>query len=71
VSRDLGHGPVKATDPLMRGAGDSAFASPHAAVLDGLGAYGMGAHAERETVDLASLPVQAARAAVLIYRLTR
>lgn len=71
VSRDLGYGPVVATDPLQRGAGDSAFASPHAAVLDGLGPLGRGAHSAAETVDLKSLPIQAARAAVLIYRLTR
>lgn len=71
VSRDLGQGPVVATDPASRGAGDSAFASPHAAVLDGLGPYGTGAHAVSENVDLKSLPSQAARAAVLIYRLTR
>lgn len=71
VSRDLGQGPVVATDPLARGAGDSAFASPHAAVLDGLGPMGRGGHAAGEYVELKSLPSQAARAAVLIYRLTR
>lgn len=71
VSRDLGQGPVVANDPAQRGAGDSAFVARDCAVLDGLGAYGSGAHAERETVDLKSLPNQAARAAVLIYRLTR
>ena len=71
VSRDLGQGPVAANDPAQRGAGDSAFAAPHCAVLDGLGPYGTGAHAERETVDLRSLIPQATRAALLIYRLTR
>lgn len=71
ASRDLGHGAVTGNDPAQRGAGDSAFAAPYCAVLDGLGPYGTGAHAERETVDLKSMPVQAARAAVLIYRLTR
>jgi glutamate carboxypeptidase len=40
-------------------------------VLDGLGPYGTGAHAERETVDLNSITLQATRAALLIYRLTR
>jgi glutamate carboxypeptidase len=71
LSRELGLGPVAANDPAQRGAGDSAFAAPHCAVLDGLGPYGSGAHAARETVDLASLVPQATRAALLIYRLTR
>jgi glutamate carboxypeptidase len=71
VSRDLGFGPVRATDPAARGAGDSAFVAPYTAVLDGLGPYGTGAHAAHESVDLASMPVQVARAAVLMYRLTR
>lgn len=71
VSRELGYGPVAANDPTQRGAGDSAFAAPYNGVLDGLGPYGSGAHAANESVDLASLPVQAARAALLIYRLTR
>jgi glutamate carboxypeptidase len=71
VSRDLGQGAVAPTDPAQRGAGDSAFAAPHCAVLDGLGPYGTGAHAERETVDLKSLVPQTTRAALLIYRLSR
>jgi glutamate carboxypeptidase len=71
VSRDLGGEPMLANDPAQRGAGDSAFAAPYAAVLDGLGAYGRGAHSPTEMVDLKSLPLQAARAAVLIFRLTR
>lgn len=71
ASRDLGQGSLVANDPAQRGAGDSAFAAPYCAVLDGLGPYGSGAHAERESVDLKSLVPQAARAAVLIHRLTR
>jgi glutamate carboxypeptidase len=71
VSRELGMGPVAANDPAQRGAGDSAFTAPYCAVLDGLGPYGSGAHAARETVDLKSLVPQATRAALLIYRLTR
>ena len=39
--------------------------------LDGLGAVGSHAHTVEETVNLRSLPVQAKRAALLIYRLTR
>lgn len=71
VSRDLGQGPVVANNAAQRGAGDSAFVAPYCAVLDGLGPSGSGAHAERETVDLKSMSTQAARAAVLMYRLTR
>ena len=40
-------------------------------VLAGLGAAGSGSHAEGETVDLASIPRQALRSAVLIERLSR
>ena len=71
ASRDLGQGAVGANDPTQRGAGDCAFVAPYCAVLDGLGPYGTGAHAARESVELKSLVTQAARAAVLIYRLTR
>lgn len=71
VTRDLGQGPTVATDAAQRGAGDSAFCGPYTAVLDGLGCWGSGAHAARETADLNSLPLQATRVAILIYRLTR
>ncbi|MES2694606.1 MAG: M20/M25/M40 family metallo-hydrolase [Verrucomicrobiota bacterium] len=71
VSIDVGMGAVKGNEPSQRGAGDGAFVAPYCAVLDGLGPYGTGAHAERETVDLKSLVPQATRAAILIYRLTR
>jgi glutamate carboxypeptidase len=71
ASRDLGQGPVAANDATKRGAGDSAFVAPHCAALDGLGVFGSGAHADRESVDLKSLVSQSTRAAVLLYRLTR
>lgn len=71
ASRDLGQGPVKANDPARRGAGDCAFVAPYCAVLDGLGVFGSGAHADRESVELKSLVSQSTRAAVLLYRLTR
>jgi glutamate carboxypeptidase len=71
VSRNLGQGPVAANEAARRGAGDSAFVAPHCAALDGLGVFGSGAHADRESVDLKSLVSQSARAAVLLYRLTR
>lgn len=70
VSRDLGHGPVTALDPAARGAGDIAFVASIVDSLDGLGPVGEGSHSEKESLDLTSLPVQIARAAVLIHRLT-
>jgi glutamate carboxypeptidase len=70
ASEAIGHGPIKTLDPLLRGAGDSAFVSPYVATITGLGAKGEGSHTSGETVNLKSLPIQAERAAVLIYRLT-
>jgi glutamate carboxypeptidase len=71
ASRDLGLGPVLELDPGRRGASDASFAAPYTAVLSGLGVAGGGAHSPEEWVDLRSIPRQAKRAAVLIYRLTR
>ena len=62
---------IQALDPMLRGAGDSAFASPHVATISGVGALGEGSHSDGESVDLARLPVQAKRAAMMIYELTR
>jgi glutamate carboxypeptidase len=56
---------------MLRGAGDSAWVSPYVATITGLGAMGAGAHTVNETVDLKSLPLQAKRAALTIYALTR
>ena len=66
----LGLPDVRALDPMLRGAGDSAFASPYVATISGAGAFGESSHTDRETVDLARLPVQAKRAAMIIYDLT-
>lgn len=72
VSMALGYGTVRPFDPGGRGAADISFVAPYIeAGLDGLGPHGSGSHTIRETVDLASIPVAARRAAVLIYRLTR
>lgn len=70
ASRDLGLGPVEGYDPSERGAADISFVAPIVDGLDGLGPYGSGAHTADETVDLRSLPEVAARAAVLLHRLT-
>jgi glutamate carboxypeptidase len=53
----------------LGGAGDIAFVAPYVPGLVGVGALGAGAHAEGETVYLDSLPTQAKRMAVLMYRL--
>ncbi len=58
-------------DPARRGAADSSFVAADVDVLAGLGAAGEGAHAEGETLDLASLRRQALRSAALIGRLAR
>jgi glutamate carboxypeptidase len=70
-SSDLGLGTLQVLDPSMRGAADISFAAPYVDGLAGLGAVGSGAHSPSEQVDLSSIAVQAKRAAILIYRLTR
>ena len=59
------------TDPAQAGAGDIAFAAPYVPGLVGVGALGSGAHAEGEVIYLDSMPRQAKRMAVLMYRPTR
>lgn len=71
VNADLGLPAMREWDPAKRGAADSSFVAADADVLAGLGAAGSGAHAEGETVDLASIPRQALRSAALIDRLSR
>jgi glutamate carboxypeptidase len=72
VSRALGYGEVVPFDPGARGAADIAFvADLIEAGLDGLGPSGSGGHTVEETIDLRTIPKAAARAAVLMYRLTR
>ena len=56
-------------DSMQGGAGDIAFVAPYVSGLVGTGSAGEGAHAEGETVYLDSLPRQAKRMAVLMYRL--
>ena len=71
VNADLGLPAMLEWDPAKRGAADSSFVAADADVLAGLGAAGIGSHAEGETVDLASIPRQALRSAALIGRLAR
>jgi glutamate carboxypeptidase len=69
VNKDLGLQEMKVMDPMLGGAGDIAFVAPYVPGLVGTGAMGAGAHAEGETVFLDSIPAQAKRMAVLMYRL--
>jgi glutamate carboxypeptidase len=69
ANTDLGMPQMAAWDPAKRGASDAGWVSPYLPGLAGLGASGGGSHAAGEWVDLASLPRQATRAAVLMSRL--
>jgi glutamate carboxypeptidase len=71
LSEAAGLGVVQALDPMQRGAGDSAWISPYVATITGLGPAGSASHTVNETVDLASLPRAAKRAALAIHALTR
>jgi glutamate carboxypeptidase len=69
ASRALGYPPVRAMDAANRGAGDLSFVAPYIPGLDGMGALGTGAHSPQELVNLPTLEMQTARAAVLMVRL--
>ncbi|HET6628186.1 MAG TPA: M20/M25/M40 family metallo-hydrolase [Woeseiaceae bacterium] len=70
ASRDLGFGPVTAVDPSDAGAADISFTAGRVVMaLDGIGLMGSGGHTVEETADLATLPSQTKRAALLMYRL--
>lgn len=72
ASRDLGFGPVTATDPARAGAADVSFtAGLTPAALDALGLKGSGGHTVSEVADLRTFPVQAKRVAVMLARLAR
>jgi glutamate carboxypeptidase len=72
ASRDLGFGPVRAVDPRDAGAADISFAAAQVQMaIDGVGMMGSGGHTVDELADLRTLPMNAKRVAVLLYRLTR
>ena len=72
ASRDVGAGPVTAVNPDRAGAADVSFASGHVKmILDGIGLMGHSDHTPQETADLATLPSQTKRAALLLYRIAR
>jgi glutamate carboxypeptidase len=70
VNASLWLDPQEVMDPMLGGAGDIAFVAPYISGLVGTGAMGEGTHAEGETVYLDSLPKQAKRMALLMYRLS-
>jgi glutamate carboxypeptidase len=70
VNAALGLPAMEEMDPMQRGAGDIAFVAPYVPGLVGTGVMGEGAHAEGETVFLDSIPKQAKRMALLMYRLS-
>jgi len=70
VNEALGRGPMRALDPLRRGAADISFVAPHADSLAGMGALGEGGHTPNESLELDSMPLAIKRAAILIYRLS-
>lgn len=70
VSEALGYGAVQAVDPRRAGAADISFAAKYVSMaIDGLGLMGTGGHTVNEVADLATLPQQTKRAALLLYRL--
>jgi glutamate carboxypeptidase len=70
VSRDLGMEPITPGNPGWGGAGDVSFVSEYVDAIDSLGAMGGRAHTIDEVVRLDTLAELAARAAVLMHRLT-
>ena len=72
ASRDLGFGAVAAVDPAAAGAADISFTAGLVEMaIDGLGLMGSGGHTVEETADLATLPSQTKRAALLMYRIAQ
>jgi glutamate carboxypeptidase len=70
INATLGLPAMEEMDPMQRGAGDISFVAPYIPGLVGTGAMGNGAHAEGETVFLDSIPREAKRSALLMYRLS-
>src|SRR5262245_13596821 len=70
ASRDLGFGPVEASDPARAGAADVSFAAgPVEMAMDGFGLMGSGGHTVQEIGNLHTLPMNAKRVSVMLARL--
>lgn len=72
INKEIGLAAMPELDPMLRGGGDiSGVAHLIDGGLIGMGAAGEGSHAPGETIDLKSLPLQAKRAALMMYRLSK
>jgi glutamate carboxypeptidase len=72
ASQDLGFGAVTAVSPDRAGAADVSFvAGKIKTIIDGVGLMGRDDHTARETADLATLPSQTKRMAVLLHRIQK
>lgn len=72
ISQDLGFGKVSAVNPRNAGAADISFTSGNVDMAaDGLGLSGANDHTIKETGNLNMVSVQAKRAAILMYRLSK
>ena len=72
ASRDLGFGAVTAVSPDRAGAADVSFVGDHVkTIIDGVGLMGHDDHTVKETADLATLPSQTKRMAVLLHRIVK
>ena len=69
VNADLGLEEMPILPPRLRGAGDINFVAHLVDGIAGLGPDGAGSHAPGESADLASVPRQAKRVAILMSRL--
>ncbi|WP_439412756.1 M20/M25/M40 family metallo-hydrolase [Enterobacter ludwigii] len=71
ISVALGEGPLQPIPAAERGGADVSYiAQAVPAVIDGLGAWGSGAHSPQETLVVSSLPVVTSRTAIFILRHT-
>ena len=72
ASRDLGLGAITAVSPDKAGAADVSFVAGEVKmILDAVGLKGRDDHSPQETADLATLPIQTKRAAILLARIAR
>jgi glutamate carboxypeptidase len=72
ISLDLGFGEVSAINPRNAGAADISFIADKVDMaIDGIGLMGSGGHTVEEIADLNTLDSQTARAAILLYRLSK
>jgi glutamate carboxypeptidase len=72
ASQHLGFGSVAMDNPARAGAADISFvAAAIPGAIDGLGPGGTGGHTVNETVSLRTIPIQTARVALLLHRVTQ